>query len=96
MLESYVSPFLNRGSDHLRFPVFTLSERRLEHVCVGYGSKNAVYQDVSLPSWKFVAPGKKKGEVEKKHGSGVCFLGKLLTTIITFTHENLQITEVFP
>lgn len=25
------SPFLKRGSDHLRFPVFTLRSRRLEH-----------------------------------------------------------------
>lgn len=31
LLESDVSPFFKRGSDHLRFPVFTLSRRRLEH-----------------------------------------------------------------
>ena len=31
LLESDVSPFFKRGSDHLRFPAFTLSRRRLEH-----------------------------------------------------------------
>lgn len=50
LLESDVSPFLKRGSDHLRFPVLTLSRRRLEHGGVGYGSKSVVYQDAVLGS----------------------------------------------
>lgn len=62
LLESDVSPFLKRGSDHLRFPVFTLNRRRLEHVCE---SINAVYQDVSLQSWEVCSTRIKKGRVQK-------------------------------
>lgn len=46
LVESDVSLFLKRGSDHLRFPVFTLSRLRLEHGGAGCGAKNIVSQDV--------------------------------------------------
>lgn len=41
LLESDVSPFLKRGSDRLRFPVFPLSGRCLEHDEIGVGTRIA-------------------------------------------------------
>lgn len=49
LLESDVRPFLNGGSDHLRFPLSALSSRRL----AVFGSKSAAWQDVNLPTRHF-------------------------------------------